>query len=134
MSCRGGAVGVVSWWCDCVVLLLFFHFKQERVQVARPSIVGRMEIPRQAQYPHMLINVLNDSACERRVIVTLFIHCSSVFNISFRLNPSFAFLFLVVQTSCPWFKILWRHETRARRSHFYGDIKHVPVVQHFMET
>ena len=46
VSCGGGAVGVVSWWCcGCRVLLLFFRLKEERIQVAGPS---RMELPNQA--------------------------------------------------------------------------------------
>ena len=106
MSCRAGAVCVVVVLSrDCVVLLLFFHFKQERVQVARRS---RMEIPRQARYPHMWSYVLNVSACVRRVIVTLFVHFSSVFNISFRLIP---FFFWWLKRRARGSKILWRPHT-----------------------
>ena len=108
VSCRGGGPVTVSFCC-C-------PFTSNRKGYRS---VGRMEIPRQPQYPHMMINVLHDSACERRVIVTLFIHYSSVFNICFRLNPSLAFLFLVVQTPCPWFKFSWKEQTS--RPWFTGE-------------
>ena len=79
VSCRGGVVGLVSWWWCCVGVLtcfLLFQIKQGRVQV--PMAI-RIPAPRERQKSSpVIINVEQRVIHFQRVVVHVVVHVRRV--------------------------------------------------------
>ena len=85
VSCPGGAVGVVSWWCCGCRPVVVLSCQTGKGTGRRAEPYGAAE---SGQCPHIWLYEFKDLTFERQVILTLCIHFSSVF---LRLKRDFFF-------------------------------------------